>query len=240
MVVCWNARRQKYQIITDHLVPSLQTKCCDSRRKKTFMQQYTLLPEKFPNLDIDPRRQSVLDMQLFITEKQLEGYLIMLLSDCNENLSAAKRGYCPITGDAPHAFSTDHDGSVLTLLNTCELVDVLQMQHKHDQYLATYIRGRHRIDGIFVSLQLAHTVLRTGLTPFHTFFQGDHRAVYVDFSASLLFRSNTYEIVRQKGRGLQLRDPRIVDAYILALFEQLEYHKVMDKLDRLVFISIEE
>ena len=62
----------------------------------------------------------------------------------------------------------------------------------------------------------------------------------MDFSASLLFSSNTYELSRQRGRGLQLRDPRIVDAYIQKLFDQLEYHKVMEKVDRLVAISVED
>jgi len=63
--------------------------------KTTFMQQYTLLREKFPEMTIHPRRQSVLDMQLFITQKQREGYLIILLTDGNENLSAEKKGFCP-------------------------------------------------------------------------------------------------------------------------------------------------
>ena len=208
--------------------------------KTAFMQQDPLLRQKFPELKINPRRQSVLDMQLFITRKQLEGYFVILSTDGNTNLSAMTKGYCPVESSTMHAFNKEHDGSLLTMTNTCGLVDILQLQHKEASYPATYIRGTKRIDGIFVSYQIVHTVLRTGLTPFHTFFQGDHRAVYVDFSANLLFRSNTYELVRQKGRGLQLKDPRVVDAYLQALFDQLEYHKVMDKLDRLIGISVDE
>lgn len=116
----------------------------------------------------------------------------------------------------------------------------MQLQHKQERYPATYIRGSQRIDGIYVSYSIAHTVLRTGLTPFHTFFQGDHRAAYVDSSSRLLFSSNTYELIRPKGRGLQLKDPQVVDAYIQALFDQMEYHKILEKLDRLVQISVEE
>ena len=208
--------------------------------KTAFKQQHTLLREKFPDYDINPRRQSVLDMQYFIVQKQKEGYLVILSMDGNETLSATKKGYCPIQGDGNHAFSKEHDGSVLTLVNTCGLVDVLKMQHKQATYPATYIRGKHRIDGIFISYSLAHTVLRSGLAPFHTFFQGDHRAAYVDFNARLLFQSNTYELARLKGRGLQLKDPRIVDAYVQALFDQLDYHKVWEKLDRLVTIRVED
>ena len=85
-----------------------------------------------------------------------------------------------------------------------------------------------------------HAALRSGLTPFHSFFQGDHRVAYVDFSASLLFNSNTFELQRPPGRGLQLRDPRIAHKYIQALFDQLEYHKVMERLSRLLVIKIDE
>ena len=204
------------------------------------MQQDSLLREKFPDMDVNPRKQSVLDMQLFITKKQREGYYIILSADGNENLSANRKGFCPVESDGIHAFNKDHDGSILTLLNTCGLVDILQEQHKQANFPATYIRGWNRINGIFVSYQIVHTVLRSGLTPFHTFFQGDHRAAFVDFSARQLFNSNTYELQRPLGRGLQLKDPRIVDTYIQALFDQLAYHKIMERLDRTLAISVED
>ena len=93
------------------------------------MQQDSLLREKFPDMDVNPRKQSVLDMQLFITKKQREGYYIILSADGNENLSANRKGFCPVESDGIHAFNKDHDGSILTLLNTCGLVDILQEQH---------------------------------------------------------------------------------------------------------------
>ena len=206
--------------------------------KTAYMQQYALLRERFPDLDPDPRRQSVLDMQLFIMGKIREGYYIILCTEGNENLSAAKRSWCPVESNTNHAFEPAHDGSILTLINTCGLVDILHLQHNRDQYPATYIRGRDRIDGIFVSRQIVHSVLRSGLTPFHSLFGGDHRGVYVDFSASLLFKSNTYEIARPQGRGLQLKDPRKVSAYISALHKQLKYHKVIRKHEKLSEIPV--
>ena len=55
--------------------------------KTAYMQQYKILKEKFPDMNINPRRQSVLDMQLFITKKLEEGYFVILSTDGNENLS---------------------------------------------------------------------------------------------------------------------------------------------------------
>ena len=86
--------------------------------KTAFHQQYTLLRERFPLLDIDPRRQSVLDFQLFLSRKLAEGYYVILHMDGNENLSSGKGGWCPVSAadDAHHAFQKNHDGSILTLL----------------------------------------------------------------------------------------------------------------------------
>lgn len=140
--------------------------------KTTYMQQYNILRTRFPHLSkIDPRKQSVLDMQLFISEKIQEGWMINLPTDSNENLSSAKGKWCPVTRVSPfHANpSAEHDGSFLTLVKTCGLVDILQYQHKVETYPSTYARGKHRIDGIFVSPQILHSVLRTGIAPLHTF-----------------------------------------------------------------------
>ena len=208
--------------------------------KTAYMQQYVILRERFPELDPDPRRQSVLDMQLFIMGKIKEGYYIILCTDGNENLSSEKRSWCQVESTTNHAFEKNHNGSILTLLNTCGLVDILHLQHNRDRYPATYIRGQTRIDGIFVSRQIAHCVIRSGLTPFHTFFGGDHRGVFVDFSASMLFQSNTYELARPQGRGLQLTDPRKVASYISALHKQLSYHKVIRKHELLSQIPVGE
>lgn len=96
--------------------------CITTAGEKTaFMQQYTLLREKFPTIDINPRRQSVLDMQLFLMKKQQEGYFIILSTDGNENLSSTRGGYCPVESETIHAFNKEHDGLILTLVNTCGL-----------------------------------------------------------------------------------------------------------------------
>ena len=73
-------------------------------------------------------------MQLFITKKQREGYFIILTADGNENLAAEKRGYRPVESETNHAFSKDHDGSILTLITTCGLVDILQLQHMQTNF----------------------------------------------------------------------------------------------------------
>mmetsp|Transcript_22670 Transcript_22670/g.32458 ORF Transcript_22670/g.32458 Transcript_22670/m.32458 type:complete len:1353 (-) Transcript_22670:2923-6981(-) len=201
--------------------------------KTAWKQQYRILQKLFPKEEIDPRRQGVLDLQNFIARKQSEGWDIILLTDGNENLS--KPGsWCPMPiQDTPHVFCKEHDGSLCTLIKTCGLVDILAMHHPSSQYPATYARGRNRIDGIFVSPRLVASALRSGMSPFYSFFVGDHRMLYVDFDANLLFGEATHSIVRSIGRGLQLKDPRKVDTYNGNKYRQLEYHKVISKLEKL-------
>ena len=127
--------------------------------------------------------------------------------------------------DKPHVFCKEHDGSLLTLIKTCGLIDILVQCHPSAQYPATHSRGRQRIDGIFVTPRVAQCVIRTGLSPFYTYFAGDHKICFVDFDAAKLF-GESYILTRPVGRGLQTKDPRKVERYNGHLYQQLEYHKV--------------
>jgi hypothetical protein len=66
---------------------------------------------------------------------------------------------------------------------------------------------------------------------------GDHCPCYVDLDSLTLFCGQTYPIVPPAQRGIQLKDPRKIEAYIKALTKQLEYHKIPEKLTELENIS---
>jgi hypothetical protein len=59
--------------------------------------------------------------------------------------------------------------------------------------------------------------------------QGDHLPYYIDLDATVAFSDTTYEIHRPTGRGLRLHDPRIVERYRDHLYEQINYHKILEK-----------
>jgi hypothetical protein len=96
-----------------------------------------------------------------------------------------------------------------------------------------YIRGRKRLDGIFISSQLLSAVRSSGVLPYHSIFLSDYRPCYVDFDAAALFGDKVHMLVPQKQRQLQLHDPRIVESYNTILSEQLSYHKIPSKLEML-------
>ncbi len=66
---------------------------------------------------------------------------------------------------------------------------------------------------------------------------GDRNACYVDLDSTLLFTDATFQISPPKHRGLQLNDPRKVANYLKASVDQLEYHRIYDKVCQLYDMS---
>jgi hypothetical protein len=85
------------------------------------------------------------------------------------------------------------------------------------------------LDYILVSLSIAHTIQKSGILPYHSIFQSDHRPCYIDIDANALFSESTIPIVSPCLRQLQLLDPRKVSKYKESVHKQLEYHNIIDK-----------
>jgi len=159
---------------------------------------------------------------------------VILYLDGNEDIDKIIGTWSEVPKYVPgqHVIAPDHDGSLATLVTTCGLIDVIKTQHPKD-IPPTYTRGRKRLDYVFVTTKVMESVERSCMLPFHTMFEGDHRPILIDFNARKLFGDPSYEIQRQKTRGLKLQDPRIVNQYLTVLGEQLQYHKIFDKVEDL-------
>jgi len=80
-------------------------------------------------------------------------------------------------------------------------------------------------------------VQRSGILPYHTVFISDHRGCYVDFDAAALFGSPTAALAPKIYRGLRLQDPRIVQKYKDTLWEQMQYHQLLKKVEMLIEVA---
>jgi hypothetical protein len=78
-----------------------------------------------------------------------------------------------------------------------------------------------------------HSILHSGVLHLYSVFHGDHNAVYLYLDSQILFAEDTCPIEHPRHCGLQLKDPRKVDACITFLHKQLQYHKVLEKLQDL-------
>jgi len=83
-------------------------------------------------------------------------------------------------------------------------------------------------------------VKRSGILPYHSLFQGDHRPCYIDIDTSIAFEGKTPSICLPCQRVLQLKDLRIVTTYVETLHKQLDLHKVCLKVEQLSKITSEQ
>ncbi len=179
----------------------------------------------------DPHHQFVIDLQSWITMLRKKNISIILSLDGNKDITTKQGSLYPLEyQEEAFQHAPNHDGSLSTLAATCGLVDVLAHFHP-PPYPSTCARGKNRLDYIFMSDDIIHAASRSGILPLYSVFLGDHNASYVDIDATLLFTDSTYQIAPSVHRGLQLQDPRKVTSYNTALIEQLEYHKIFDKVD---------
>jgi hypothetical protein len=92
-----------------------------------------------------------------------------------------------------------------------------------------YERGKDRIDYIFISSDLLHGALRSGILPYNSVFMSDHRATFLDLDSIVVLREITSKIEPPAYHGLQLHDPRITTKYNEALIAQIKQHKLLEK-----------
>jgi len=210
--------------------------------KTAYQQQRRQLSEMFRQqnkvIDPEPNRQFILDLQSWIAHIQADGTQIILGLDNNDELIPSSGQVTPLQyiPNVP-TVQTQHNGTLDTLLRSTGLVDILSHHHPSPQYPATYNRGRKRIDLLLVSASLLPAVVRSGILPYHSLFQGDHRPCYIDLESSIAFDGKPPSISPPCQRVLQTKDPRIVAKYIKKLNDQLEKHKVLPKLQELYLLE---
>lgn len=130
-----------------------------------------------------------------------------------------------------------HDGSLQSLALSCGLIDILSIHHSERPFPPTYLRGKKRIDYMLISASLQESVIRSGILPFNSIFDGDHRPCFLDLNGTQLFGGDTPPLVSPCQRSLQLSDPRRTNNYRTVLHEQLQYHNVFDKCKNLKIVA---
>ena len=133
----------------------------------TLHAQQTSLYLLDGEVDPNPRKNFIRDLLTVITTAKEEHQDIILMGDFNE-----------VVGDDPKMMAK--------ILVAGNLTDVHAHKHGHAN-IATYIRGRRRVDYCFVSPRLLEHVLRCGFDAFHSRKVCDHRGYFLDLSMIGLF-----------------------------------------------------
>jgi len=128
-------------------------------------------------IEIPPKH---LDLKSWIAHLQTQGHDIILGMDANDPydpdhpVSPYPLEYTP----GVPTLEKHHNGKLSTLVATCNLIDPLARQHPTRPFPASHVRGKSRIDYIFISAALWPAVLRTGSLPHFSILHGDHLAYH--------------------------------------------------------------
>ena len=177
--------------------------------KTAYNQQWSILKEQgyvHPN----PRKQFYHDLDHTLSTLTNQGNLIILSGDFN----------CTI-GEDPTGLDR--------LLIKYRLIDPIQ--HHHGPYhCPTYARGSKCIDYILVSHALLPAIQRSGIMPFDSITNLDHRPVFIDMSPQLSFGNPLANLVTPPNRRLFSNNPTRKEKYISHLFQLLSRHNVFSRI----------
>ena len=159
---------------------------------------------------IDPVQTFDKDLIEEVDRFKSEDYQIIIMGDFNTNLNGK--------------------GRLEAKLQERGIMDVLQERYGRETTPGTHIRGRHPIDGIMASDTL-HMV-RGGYTGGMSEIS-DHRMVWADFSMDTVLGIDRGEIVKPKGKKLQLSNRKRTERFNKKFREQVDRHKLITKIRKL-------
>ena len=159
-----------------------------------------------------PRLRFRQDLTSLLLKWQLQGESIILLIDCNEDLSILK------------------DLQIHLTTRELKLADPIRAKYQRlDKLPPTNNTGSKPIDSIFVSADLMD-ISRGGWLEFGEGFS-DHRVLYFDISMHLLLGSHKNSTAPKNIRRLQCRDPRTVKRFNDILDKQYTHHNMLERLE---------
>ncbi len=209
-----------------------------ARPMTSTMQEFRKISQNMVNTEMQdrprPRCQFILDLQAWIGDLTQKGCDMILSLDATEEYSSTGGEFTPIEyKDGNHIKHSSHDGTISTLCKTCGLQDPFTTLHTHSTPPPSYIRGKSRLDYIFVSASILHAIEQAGILPYSSMLIGDHRPCFLDFSTDSLFNDQSYPIAPLSRCGLQLYDPRKAGTYQDNLHKQFAYHHVEQRVQQL-------
>ena len=147
----------------------------------TYHQEHMMLSKK-DHPSPNPRAQFIADMIQFIQSHQSKGWEILLMINANEAVGDSSQG-------------------IASVMCACALYNIMQATHPEIELPVTYNRSTKTINHILGSQHCLNSTKCAGILPFYNNIQADHRALYINMDAMLLFGGNQSNITTAK-KGL--------------------------------------
>jgi hypothetical protein len=136
-----------------------------------------------------------------------------------------------LVGNFNEALGDKPDG-ISKLCGTLELVDLMHSLHD-SRTMATYARGRKRIDYALATPRAAATIISGCYEPFNYRLASDHCAFYIDFNEAALFGSQFPSLPPLHKCDIHARNPKEVTKYLEAKYSLMQAHNIFARIRRL-------
>jgi hypothetical protein len=121
------------------------------------------------------------------------------------------------------------------IMCTCQLVDAHTLCKSDSRPIpATYYRGSKKIDFVLISPSLVVAVVGVSILGLHDGYLSDHRALVVDYDATLFFAGPTSPIVAPQPRRLTSTNAKAVHTYTSHMRAHFAMHLITEKRIALV------
>ena len=193
---------------------------CQGKPKTDSMtmitQQYSLyLQEKRNKPEKVVRHHFVQDLQHFLYTLKAQRDRIILAGDLNEVLGATGNG-------------------IDKLCQQFHLVDAMRYQHgPTPQGFATWVDGSKVLDYTLVDTGLLNSLSKCGYEPFDSRIHSDHRGMFIDFDASMLFGAENTQLANMARCRMHSTNPQQVTLCIKHKLKYPRDHNFFKNLEHL-------
>ena len=162
------------------------------------------------NREEHPRRAFMNDLIAYVQTLQDKHHSIIIGGDWNDWLGSPR-------------------SQLLQMCTTLNLIDPWLSSNPNDSDFATFEQGKHRIDSIFISQDIYHSVTSIRYTPGGAICSTDHRAVIIDFHTKTLFGTTISPPQVLTPRGARSKDKRAVTTFIEAMHHHLKAQNAFER-----------
>jgi hypothetical protein len=183
-----------------------------------WTQQIIFMKDRQSKTAMNPRKQFLKDLTNFINQKQSQKHEIILNLDANEALGEESQG-------------------IAKLMRECNLVDLhnISEMEPEQQLQDTYQRGtKQQIDFMLGIPWKQMCVQQQGALEYNDGIMSDHRGLYVDLDAALLFGGTTDNQVASSSRGFTSKNEKKAKRYLDELDKYFIDHNIDSQIDSLV------
>ena len=162
---------------------------------------------------VDPRKQVLIDLCNEIRPCIERGHNILLGGDFNERIYS------------PEAMSSQFE--------SVGLYNVFEHRFQNSNLPRTHARGSQAIDHVWCTQHILDNISYAGFSPFGHIWDSDHRGLFVDIKASILFQNDEISLVYSDFRRLKSTIPKRTKKYLDALHTNWKYHNINQKFNDL-------